>query len=355
MKDFFSKRARFSRGGVVMREQNYGRFGKTGNKTGKKMRSFFWLGLAMILVPLAAMALSLLFSQGFETDTSGWFDSSNGGNGTVNRVPSGYSSTYASGIDSAAGNYHARLGLDSANTCNPGTASCVGPYTYWGTPHPGVPVSAYGSVTELDIYLDTNFAASNADYRFDWDSALSDSQGNFLQDYIFNAGTANPSIVPGCAPADNAYFVISASTNSQRGSAYPQNPGKTPQCITQSGWYTFRHTFRPDSAGNLEVDMDILDSNGATVASWILHPTCMGTQATSGLCTSGDPLPFTAVGYNRYGWLPDQEIADLAIDNTFLSAIPQTMDDCKQLGWQSLGFKNQGQCVAFVVSHSSKH
>lgn len=322
---------------------------QSGNKF---VRSVLLFGLVVALAPLTVDALSTItFFQGFETDTTGWVD--NGG--TVNRVASGYSSSYADQIDSAAGAYHARLGLDTGSGCSPGSASCGGPYTLWGGSSPGVPIG-HGSVTQLDIYLDVDFAASHPDYRFDWDSALSDSNGDFLQDYIFNAGTANPSQVPACAPSgSNAYFVISASNNSQRGSAYPQNPGKIPQCITQSGWYTFRHTFREDAGGNLEVDMDILNSSGARVATWTMHPTCLSTQDNSGLCTSGDSLPFSAVGYNRYGWFPDQEIGDLAIDNTLLAPLPQAMSECKNGGWRTLGFKNQGLCVAFVVSHSSKH
>jgi hypothetical protein len=213
-----------------------------------------------------------------------------------------------------------------------------------------------GSVTALDIYLDVDFAASHPDYRFDWDSALTDSKDDFLQDYIFNAGTANPNQVPTCAAnlGNNAYFVISASNNSQRGSAYPQDPNKNPQCISASGWYTFQHVFRPDSNGDLEVDMSIIDSTGMIVASWVQHPTCMGTQVSNGLCAaSGDPLPFSAVGYNRYGWLPDQEIDELAIDSS--SLVAYSKDLCKNGGWQVLGFKNQGQCVASFVSQSSNH
>ena len=33
----------------------------------------------------------------------------------------------------------------------------------------------------------------------------------------------------------------------------------------------------------------------------------------------------------------------------------QTKDDCMSGGWEAFGFKNQGQCVASVVSHSDNH
>jgi hypothetical protein len=86
--------------------------------------------LTLILAAAAALMLAVPqpsqaqnFFQGFETDTSGWFD--NGG--TVNREPSGYSSSYANEINSAAGDYHARLGLDPSSECVPGSASCSGP------------------------------------------------------------------------------------------------------------------------------------------------------------------------------------------------------------------------------------
>jgi hypothetical protein len=158
------------------------------------------------------------------------------------------------------------------------------------------------------------------DYRFDWDSDLLDSKGSFLQDYIFNAATGQSS--DHCAPINptQGFYVIEASTNSQRSGANAHNatPPNPPQvCISQSGWYTFQHTFRPDHNNNLEVDMVILDSHHHLVASWSLHPTCMGTQVSEGLCTAGQQLPFSAVGYNFLGWFPDQEINNLAIDNFF--------------------------------------
>jgi len=98
--------------------------------------------------------------------------------------------------------------------------------------------------------------------------------------------------------------------------------------------------------------MDILNNSGAVVASYVRYPTCMGTQVTEGLCTSGGPLPFSAVGFNRYGWHSDQEISDLAIDNTLLRPRqPNAKGDCKDGNWKLFtnpSFKNQGQCVSFT-------
>lgn len=301
-------------------------------------------GLLMAMLPSHASAVS--FFQGFETDTSGWFDY---GNGSVVRVPSGYTNGggYADGINSAAGNYHARLDVDPLATspaCVPGSVDCVGPYTFWGSGGAGVPLPAAGSVTQTDIYLDVGFAMTHPDYRFDYDSSLLDANGDFLSDFVFNAGTANPARSVACAPASsNAYFVISAGQNAFRNSSYPQNPGHNPQCISTSGWYTFRHTFR-NNGGNLEVDMDILDQGGTAVASWTIMPQI-----------GSSPVAFSDVGYNYYGWFPNQEIDELAIDNTSLHpAQPTTKEDCKNGGWVSFGFRNQGQCVSSIVSQRDK-
>ena len=234
---------------------------------------------------------------------------------------------------------HCGINNDQSGRGNPGNPeadngfSCDGPLTEWGLPYggfdgnfdTGIPIKGNGSTTSIDIYLDTSFAVPArsslglTDIRFDWDSDLLDSHGMFLQDYIFNVATGLSS--DACAPAGNGgFYAIEAATNSQRGGANAHNPTppNPPQvCISKSGWYTFRHVFRPDHSNNLEVDMTIVDSNHHIVANWTLHPTCMGTQVSEGLCTSGKPLPFSAVGYNYLGWFPDQEINDLAIDNVY--------------------------------------
>jgi hypothetical protein len=229
---------------------------------------------------------------------------------------------------------------DQAGSCSAGAAeadnsfSCGGPFTEWGLPYggfdgnfdTGIPIKGNGSMTSIDIYLDTTYAATNntmangMDYRFDWDSDLLDSKAMFLQDYIFNVATGSAANGDTCGPrGGGGFFVVEASTNSQRSGANAHNPTppNPPQaCISSSGWYTFTHVFTKDPSNNLEVDMTITTVEGNhLVASWALHPTCMGTQVTEGLCTTGAPLPFSAVGANFLGWFPDQEINDLAIDN----------------------------------------
>jgi len=240
-----------------------------------------------------------VWSQGFETSTEGWYDY---GDGTVNQEPSGFTDAYASGISSASGDYHARLDTTETGGCAPPFSqitTCVGPYTAWGGYSATFPTGGY--TTKLSIYLDISWAASYPDRRFDWDVASSDSDGNSLQDYVFNAGTS---------PNSEAAFVVSAGTNAGRANSYPSNPGQSPVTITSSGWYTFVHHFYNDS-GYLAVDMSILDSSGNTVGSWTIQST-----------KNGNPVPIADAGGHRYGWFPNQEIDGLPIDDATLLATP---------------------------------
>jgi hypothetical protein len=312
---------------------------------------FVLLVQALLPISLKAQdppAAPATYSDGFEAGYL-FFDD---GVGVLHVRQSGSTAEtdYAPGIPAAKGRFYARLlvqstlqlggginGDQGTSNCTPGAPeadnsfSCGGPFTEWGLPFggfdgnfdTGIPIKGNGSMTSIDIYLDTAFAAAarvsggSTDYRFDWDSDLLDSKGSFLQDYIFNVATGQSS--DSCVPSGpGGFYVIEASTNSQRSGANAHNPtpSNPPQaCISNSGWYTFQHTFRPDRNNNLEVDMVIFDSQHHVVASWALHPTCMGTQATNGLCTNGAPLPFSAVGSNFLGWFPDQEINNLAADN----------------------------------------
>src|SRR6266540_1795859 len=131
------------------------------------------------------------YFNGFETDTAGWFNYSGA---TITRVPSGSNSTYANG--------------DTAAVFPPG-----------------------GYSTGADIYLDVPYAQSHLDTRFDWDSAINDTTGNFRRDFVFNVGT------------DALGFVMTGGNNSTRCGANPADPGHAPVVhISISGWYTFKHT-----------------------------------------------------------------------------------------------------------------
>jgi len=272
--------------------------------------------------PVLAAAPPAPYFNGFEKNTDGWFDSSNSGDGTITRRPSGYTNggQYASGIASAAGKWHARLTGDPC-TRTPGS-NCYGPFTRWGGYSSTFPTGGY--LTQVDIYLDVNWAATHSDYRFDWDSSINDNTGNFRRDWVFNVGTQLPGDL-------SPKFNINASTNAFRDSTFPENDCPNPLdpisnpptgCrihaeISTSGWYTFRHTFTAGSflgcpeTTCLIVDFDILRSNGTSVAHWTIH-------------SSDDPM--SMVGGNRYGWFANEEILDLPIDNSLRTGLCHDAD-----------------------------
>src|ERR1700693_1559956 len=193
-----------------------------------------------IAKPPPAPAPPKPFSQNFAHNTNGWY-------GSITHEKSGYSNAggYADGINSAKDDGHARLNGEAI--------------TFWGSNAPSTSFPKQGFTTSMDVYLDTGWAASHPDARFDWDTALSRADGSFFSDFVFNAGT-NPA---GGASAPG--FYVNASTNAGRGGAYPENPCpdpgatkppntcRTPVHITTSGWYTFVHRFRNDN-GHLATD-----------------------------------------------------------------------------------------------------
>ena len=233
---------------------------------------------------LSALAATL-YSNGFETDTSGWTGPS--------RVASG-----TGGIISASGNFHATA------------AAPATPFTTWGGYNFGagnaVPTAFQDYTTSLDIYLNVEGGwADNT--RFDFGSAINNAGGTHMRDFIFNAGFYDDATGPG---AGTDRFVISASNNSQPGSAFAKNPDKNPISITDTGWYTFEHHFY-DNAGTLAVDMSILDSSSNLINTWTLN--------TADLITS--------TGGNRYGWFDYNQLSTLAFDNAELRTNPASVPD----------------------------
>lgn len=258
------------------------------------MRLLKW-GLMVMGVLISAGPLQAAnYFNGFETNTAGWdvfgppFDTT--------RVASG-----TSGITSASGGFHAVNGANS-------TVGSAGDWggTNFGAGY-GVATSFQEYTTSVDIYLDVAGGWSN-DTRFDFSSAISKSNGEFLRDFIFNAGfyKSADTTDPG---AGTDRFVISAGNNSQPGSAFAQNPGHDPIAISTTGWYTFEHHFY-DAGGVLKVDMSILDSLGNLIHTWTLSP--------------GDLI--SNVGGDQYGWFDYNQFGDLlAFDNASLTtaAVPE--------------------------------
>ena len=237
------------------------------------------------------------YFNGFEDDTAGWFNFSGA---TIHREQSGYASTYASGVPSADGGWHARLRIDpSPSTCASGAGPqpvYTGPYTNWDGYSSFFPPGGY--FTRVDIYLDVAWAATHLDRRFDWSSAVNTPTGVHRRDFVFNVGT------------EPTGFVISGSNNTTRCGAFPQNPGNMPVRVTQPGWYTFEHAFTGVAGGPLVVVMRLLDSNGVQLGIWV----------------RSDPSDIigSTVGGNRYGWFVQNEIDELAIDNSQRTGVVST-------------------------------
>ena len=239
-----------------------------------------------------------LWLQSFEEDTEGWLDF---GEGTIHRTASGETTFgYADGIASSTGEWYARLQTSAATGClNPGPGTtCGGPFTRFGGPYEGTS-AADGWVTSVDIYLDMDYAAANPDRRFDWSVAVNqaDPETDHLRDFVFNVGTVDDNGV--------GKFSISPSNNASRANSNPYDADA--ELIDASGWYTFQHTFS-EEGGFLLVDLEILDANDDVVHSWQI----------GGL---GGPDAVEDVGRIRYGWFANQEIHNLAIDNTRIRII----------------------------------
>jgi hypothetical protein len=81
---------------------------------------------------------------------------------------------------------------------------CSGPFTRFGGYSDTFPAGGY--TTQLSIYLDTVWASTHADRRFDWDVASSNSSGGFRRDFAFNAGTTPTASLsaPATTPAGQA-------------------------------------------------------------------------------------------------------------------------------------------------------
>jgi hypothetical protein len=250
----------------------------------RKVFTFIASGiLATATITGSSAAATTLYSNGFETDTTDWT--------SATRVASG-----TGGISSAGGSFHAQSPTGTGNL------------TRWGGYNYGagnaVPTTFQEYTTTVDIYLDLGGGFGN-DTRFDFSSAINNSAGTFQRDFIFNGGFYNSADITGPGAGIDR-FVISASNNSQPGSAFAKNPARSPIAISTSGWYTFEHHFY-DDGGVLSADMTIRDAADTLVGSWTLN--------------TADAIGTT--GGNRYGWFDYNQFSTLAIDNASLTVVPE--------------------------------
>ena len=248
-------------------------------------RSYFTLPLpALALLTLSGTAFgSAPYFNGFETNTTDW-------SAQVSRVASG-----TGGVTSASGSFHGRIDPNAS------------PFSRWDGYNYGagnaVPTVFQEYRTSIDIYLDVAGGWAN-NTRFDFSSAINNSGGTHRADFIFNGGFYNDTDAsPG---SGTNRFVISASYNSQPGSAFAKNPSLAPIAISTTGWYTFEHHFYQNGLGQLSVAMSIYDSANSLVNSWAR--------------SLSDPI--ANIGGNRYGWFDFNEFSTLAIDNARLDIVP---------------------------------
>ena len=218
----------------------------------------------------------IVYFQGFENpdlseEAMDWFHFPNDV-GTFNRsVPSG-----TEGINASEGNAFASL-VDNA-----------GAFTRWGGYSTEFPTG--GWTAEIDVFLDMA-EADGSDKRIDYIVAANRPDDTHLRDFDFHLGT-NPDVA--------GQWAVSVSNNAP---GWPLNPSANPIDITTTGWYTLQAYFYDDS-GVLAVEMNVIDSDGTVLGSWVLSNT-------------DDEIP-AVVGGNRYGWFLNNGFDFFAFDNAKL-------------------------------------
>ncbi|HRQ87016.1 MAG TPA: hypothetical protein PLY16_02805, partial [Candidatus Saccharibacteria bacterium] len=118
---------------------------------------------SVILQRQASADITLVYSNGFESDTTGW-----AGSGTITRTVSG-----ANGIISATDSYHAVV------TGQPGPNTQFGGY---GSSWPG------DWQASIDVYFDPAWDAGTG---FIYTVATNNISGTHLRDFALNAGVLN--------------------------------------------------------------------------------------------------------------------------------------------------------------------
>ncbi|WP_428387736.1 hypothetical protein [Mucisphaera sp.] len=238
---------------------------------------------ALLAATVPASALSLVFDQGFETDTAGFFDENNGWTGNVNRVASG-----TNGITSADGSFHAIF--TQTNTPNIGLSGPFSQFDGYRTVWPG------GMLASIDIYLDP--ATLAAGEGFDYSVAANGSDGSHQRDFIFH-------VTKDTSTGD---LLVGGSNNTNFD---PREDLETINNIAlgSAGWYTFEHAFYDAGDGSLAVDLNLRNAAG----------TLLFTETRN----SALDVIATEIGGNRYSWFTNIDVAGgIAVDNAQLSVVP---------------------------------
>lgn len=227
-----------------------------------------------VISALPSALATPIFQQGFETDTSGWFDSNSSWSGNVTRQVSG-----TNGISAFEGNFYAQF--SQTNT---------GPFTRFGSYSDTFSGSYFA---QSAIYLNTNWSAGSG---FDYAVASSRSDGSHLRDFIFHVtqDTSTGSLLVG--GSNNSNFDPREDLENQNNYE-----------VTNSGWYIFEHLFRNDT-GILAVDLNLKDA--------------MGNLLFTETRTNSADLIGTVAGGNRYGWFTNIDVdGGIAVDATLLDVV----------------------------------
>jgi hypothetical protein len=211
----------------------------------------------------------LVWDQGFEADTDGWYDANSAWYGLVSQVPSG-----ENGISSASGAFHSVMEGDAAS----------GPFSRFD----GYRDTWAGTWTaEIDVYLDPDWAAGTG---FDYSVAASGSDGLHQRDYIFHV----------TKDTSTGKLLVAGSNNTNfapREDLENLNHFE----VVDAGWYTLQHVFY-ENAGALAVDLNLLDSTGNVLFTETRY-------------NAADLIP-DEVGGNRYAWFTVINVnGGIAVDN----------------------------------------
>jgi len=159
--------------------------------------------------------------------------------------------------------------------------------------------------TSTDFYVDTAKTG-----QFQWSVAANGSDGSGQRDFVFTVGNVD------AAGVDTGTWQVGVSNSAATSAPLYFGDYTNPVTITDSGWYTVVHEFT-NIGGVLTAEMKVIDASGGKLGEWDVS-------------NSADTIP-AEVGGNRYGWLVNNSIAGLPIDNILLNADHPTAgcgDDC---------------------------
>jgi hypothetical protein len=255
------------------------------NKEGLALKKLFiFLGLVSILTIFISgtAQAALVFDQGFETDTTGWYSGVQGTDnyGTINMVASG-----TNGITASSGGSFAIV----QNGSNTGDSAPFTRFDGYRSTWTG------GFTASVDIYLDTAWSLGSG---FDYSVAANGTDGNHRRDFIFHVAL----------DSSTGKLLVAGDNNSSFATREDLENVANHYTVTDSGWYKFEQKFY-DSGGSLAVDLNLYDSSGNLLFTETRHD-------------STDLIP-SIVGGNRYGWFTFTDVAGgVAIDNAQLNVVP---------------------------------